>query len=209
MFRELPTITVSRKVKLTMAINSRAPAFVLLKYTANNHAHVMSFCISPDTIGVGVNTIVNTKFGSTSALSDSLTEDLIPVLVPFFRGADSFDEAEVYSQPTPDDDPLYCETIPIAMVGTNAGTTTPFGQGVLSLRTAAGGIGKVYLMEGVLGSNIHDPRPFTDPRVTDLANYLTGPGSIWYARDNSFPILGLTWNTKTNDALRKKYLLNV
>lgn len=191
-----------------MASNSRSPAFVLLKYTANTRPHVMSFCISPETIGVGEATVVYNKFGATLALADSLNEDLVPLLAAFYRGADSFDEAEVWSQPTPEDDPLYCETIPIAIVGTNSNPTVAMSQAVLSMRTGAGGIAKLYLMESTIAANIHDPRPFSNAAVSDLSNYLTGAASIWYARDNSFPILGLTWNTKTNDALRKKYLLN-
>lgn len=168
----------------------------------------MSFCINPETIAVDDPTIVYTKFGSTSGLSDALVEDFVPFLQPFFRATDSFDEAEVWSQPTPESDPVFVELIPIALVGTSPASTVPFSQAVLSLRTAAGGIGKVYMMEGTLPVNTHDPRPFSNVAVSDLANYLTGPGSIWYARDNSFPVLGLTLNTKTNDALRKKYLLN-
>jgi hypothetical protein len=192
-----------------MAPNSLSPAFLKIKYTANNHPHVMTMGILPDDIDVPAEDMtVTTKFGTPFSLASWLTEEFASKWEAFFKGTDSLDEAEVWSQPTPSDDPLFKGVIAIAAVGSSAGTTQPFSQAVLTLRTTAGGIAKMYLMEGTFTVNTHDPRPFSSAAVSDLATLLTGPSSILYARDNSFPILGLTWNTKTNDALRKKYLLN-
>ena len=68
---------------------------------------------------------------------------------------------------------------------------------------------KQYLMEAQnVVPNVHDPRPFTDTRVTALAAVMVASTALFCARDNGYANQALVWNTKTNDALRKKYILN-
>lgn len=192
-----------------MANNSLAPGFVRFKYTANTHQHVMTFGINLVNADNPEEVLVLNKFGTETDLNSWLTGAFVSALEPFYAAVDSFDEAEVWSKPTPDSDPVFKALIPIAAVGSaSSPPATVALQGVLTLRAALGGIGKVYLMECRAALNVHDPRPFADSRVSGLGTTLTGSASCWYARDNSYPVLALTWNTKTNDALRKKYILN-
>lgn len=193
-----------------MANNSLAPGFVRLKYTANAHQHVMTFGINLVNADNPEEVLVINKFGQETDLNSWLLGDFADALKVFYGTTDSLDEAEVWAKPTPESDPVFKALIPMAIVGTAASPAATIAiQGVLTLRAAAGGIGKVYLMEPRALVNIHDPRPFTDNRVSGLGAILTTSASCWYARDNSYPVLALTWNTKTNDALRKKFILNV
>lgn len=169
----------------------------------------MVFGINPVDFDVDNDVTVLNKFGTETSLNDWLSNVFAPVWEPFYRASDSLVEAEIWSKPTPESDPLFIKVLDIADVGSSASTIVPYSQGVLTLRTEAGGITKVYLMETVFAVNTHDPRPFADTRVSALSAALTASASVWYGRDNSYPIIGLNWNTKTNDALRKKYLLNV
>lgn len=191
-----------------MAQNSRSPGYVVIHYTSNGHSHDFTFCIKPDVIEQGSATTVYTKFGTTTGLSDALTEDFVPLLADLFPATATFHEAEVFSQPTPEDEPLFIEVIPLAIVGTSGSATVALGQFVMTLRTEAGGVAKLYLMESVMAVNVKDPAPFSNGDVAALGAYLVSAASVFYCRDESYPILALNTTTKTNDALRKKYVLN-
>lgn len=192
-----------------MAENALSPGFVRLRYTANGHPHVQTFGVNLTGEQTSDETPVLNKGGGEVDLAAWLTETYAEAWSAFYNAADSLDEAEVWSQPTPADDPIFTRLIPIAVIGIAASPAAQIAaQGVLSLRTSAGGIAKVYLMEPRVALNVHDPRPFADNRVSGLGGVLVSGASCFYGRDNSYPILALTWNTKTNDALRKKYILN-
>lgn len=81
-------------------------------------------------------------------------------------------------------------------------------QTVITFRTYNGGIFKLYLMEAVATVNQVISAPFPAGATKNLSDHLIGTSSAVCGRDNGFPLAPLRSLGKTNDALRKKLLLN-
>lgn len=194
-----------------MAENSISPGFMKLIYSANGHPHTATYGLKLNnattrlTPGDTDIEIIN-KGGDVVMLLD-LTPFLWNVLKPFFKTTDNLTYIEVWDKRLPTDDPIFINVFDVDVDGTSTSPNVPNGQFEISIRTLAGGIQKIYLMEGVTVPTIPDRRPFGGAAQIALAEYLEGEDVCVFARDNSYPLLCTTINTKYNDALRKKYFL--
>lgn len=192
-----------------MALNTLAPGFIVLNYIgASNIPHKMTFGIlpadldaSPPTIKQKDNTVISVVTGMNS---------LINILKVLVAATTTFTDFDVWSKPNPEDDPVWKYNGSLNVVGTGAGSAVANSQLLASYRSGAGGVGKVMVMEGNQAVNqVFKPPSYTNSANSGLAAYLIGTGSIIYARDNAFPVAVPRMFTKTNDALRKKTVLNV
>lgn len=198
-----------------MAQNSLYPGYVRIHYTVAGRPHKQIIPVEPEEpYDPGVSA-TDVQFW----LRDGVTT------VSFADAMDSYDDvlddglnstdaaialAEYYQLATPTSDPEFVCIYEIGHAGANATATVPYSQKTTSFRTSAGGYYKHVVMDQTAAVNTEDAFPFS-AGSTQLAlwNYLNSvPGGWVRGRDGGKIISGINSVTKTNDALRKKYLLN-
>lgn len=191
-----------------MAVNTLAPGFVKLHYIgAQNIQHTMTFGVLNDNFALAIPTI-KTKDGSSVAINTAVSA-FVTILKALMAASVTFQDFDLWSKPTPTDDPIWLYNGSLAVVGTNAAATVANSQLVASYRSGAGGNGKIYLLEQSYAvNNVYKPTAYGDAAKLALANYLIGTSSMVYARDNGFPVSVPRMMTKTNDVMRKRFVLN-
>lgn len=189
-----------------MPINSLYPGFVKLFYNSNGHEHVQTIPVQPY-IGVGGGWWLTRKDGTPGSVWTTQIVTYATLLRPYFHSSSAINRAELWTMASPTSDPVYRETHTIALAGTSATAPTPYLQRSVTYRAQLGGLYRWMLMETseVMNAELYPPFSGTD---LAMANYLTGGTSIVCARDGSFLVVPIRLLTKTNDQLRKKYLLD-
>lgn len=189
-----------------MAHNSLSPGFVKLHYTFSSLTHTMTIPIIPTgTLTPGVVPNVMTYGGTPLGFAGALTA-LMTVMQPFFGGGTEFGNAEYWSQPTPEDDPLWIYTVGLGLPGTGVTAGAQMLQQTITYRTSNGGLYRQFFMEptGSILPNSRNPYPFGAGAQTNMANYLMGATSWIYGRDGGKIIVPLFATGKFNDSLRKR-----
>jgi len=189
-----------------MTVHSLSPAFLIVNYSYSLLQHHMTIPTFPSgsmTPGVAPNLLT---YAGTPLNIGLVAPDIYNALKPFFHSDTLFQSIDVWSKPSPDDDPVFVwsETL-VAATGSGSTANKLANQSVLTWRTDLGGIAKAYLMEGFFTPNTREfaPYPATSPEL-GLDTYVRGSTSVWYGRDNGHVIAPIQIRTKTNDALRKK-----
>lgn len=193
-----------------MAQNSLFPGFVKIKYTVAGRAHHQILPVEPEDFPPNVGSEPNFITDSGVISMTAAIEGYDDIIDDFFNTTDTnIILAEHWGYTSETSDPIFVYALPIGHAGASATATNPYSQAVFSFRTSTGGYLKLYYMETRYSSNQEDPFPFTAAERTALYNYLTNPATNWIkGRDGGSVISGMNFFTKTNDALRKKYLLN-
>jgi hypothetical protein len=190
-----------------MARNSLYPGFVKVYYQSAGHPHVMTLPCKPF-LGIDGRWWLEQKQGGAGDSFENLVTPFVTALKPSLHTASSILSAELYSMATPTSEPQWRESVSINTAGTNATAATPYAQQTITFRSANGGIFRLVIMEGG-GITVNGEAfpPFAGNTGT-IATYLMGNSSWICARDGGWLIAGVRSLTKTNDALRKKYLLD-
>lgn len=190
-----------------MAANSLYPGFTKIIYGTGSSPHTMILPMTPDGgINIGFDPMVTTR--TTSVLWSTYVATFINLLKPFFQSVTDFSVAEYWRMEEIDSDPQFVYGINPAISGTNAGTNTSMSQTVITFRTYNGGIYKLYLMEAVATVNQVVTAPFPAGITKTLTDHMIGTQCAIMGRDGGFLLAPLRSIGKTNDALRKKILLN-
>lgn len=198
-----------------MAQNSLYPGFVKVKYVVAGRPHHQIIPVEPEEpYEIGVDP-ANVLFWGWYQLSQ----------ISFAAAMDSYDDilddglnatdasivlAEFFQLATPTSDPAWVTAIEIGHAGASATATVPYSQRTTSFRTSNGGYWKQVVMDQVHPVNTEDAFPFTAtfPQA-NLWDYTQSAAGEWIrGRDGGRIVSGINSVTKTNDALRKKYLLN-
>lgn len=195
-----------------MTVNSLSPGFVELHYSADIsgrfHPHVATYPIIPSgamTVGNVPNFITNDDNDDTAT---SLTNAWVDLFKVVFNSGFTFTRSDIYSQPNPEDDPLFIISIAHGDVGTSLSPTVALGQLSIHCRTELGGIARLNLMESVIAVNTQDSFPFANASLDALADYALSNVGWIRGRDGGKFSTVTRYTSKTNDALRKKYFLN-
>lgn len=192
-----------------MVVNSLYPGFVKFLYNANSHPHVHVLPVALDTWSSAGGTPdlynLSTKGGSSVDFG-TFVDAYLTLVKALFNTGSEFSVAELWGYTDPDSDPTFLSAYAAAVNGTSATAASPYTQLTLTFRSAAGGVSRITLMEGVTTPNQVNAFPWTGG-YDALADYLMGSTSPVIARDGGFLISGIRWAAKTNDALRRKYLL--
>lgn len=192
-----------------MAQNSLYPGFVKLKYSSNTHTHFQVLPVLYDANPDPGDEPVFLTRNNTPVGMDTAVAAYIALIDNLFPAESSFIIAENWFYPTPESDPVFTYVMELGDTGASGTGVFANGQLVVSFRTFAGGILKLYFMETVTGLATKDDFPFANSAVDALADYLCSAATGWIVgRDGSHPISGLRALSKTNDALRKKFVLN-
>lgn len=198
-----------------MAQNSLFPGFVKVHYSVAGRPHKQIIPVMVDeTYTPGEDPDV-VSFHTWS----------VGVYISFAAAMDSYDDilddglnstdasivlAEFYQMASPTSDPEFVCVYEIGHAGANATATVPYSQKTTTFRTSNGGYYKHVVMDQTAAVNVEDAFPFAagNTQLT-LWNYLqSAPGQWVRGRDGGRIVSGINSVTKTNDALRNKYLLN-
>lgn len=193
-----------------MTIHDIAPSFMRIRYvratTVTHHMVLPVLFADPPVVGVAPELLQKNAVPETFANSIS---NLMSVMRPFFSSLVDFIFAEAWSKPDVGSDPTLIWTEQIGLTGTHASAAVVTSQYVLTNRTLAGNISRIFLMEPSLPANIVSTWPFGAGIELNLANYLKGTTSVVTGRDNAYIYQPIRSVTKLNDALRKKLLLDL
>lgn len=191
-----------------MPVNDLAPGFIKLRYSVSARSHVATIPIRFDGVPTpGSDPQLLKRSGSPIAALDGVTA-YWTVIKAILANTSTLTGYEVYSKSV-GGDPLFLWGDDLNIAGTNVSAAIPMSQSVLTFRTTNGGILKIYIMETSAALNAKIAL-----RVTSAApwgamfNYIAGADSIIIGRDGGFPSSGIWVLTKTNDALRRKALLD-
>lgn len=190
---------------------SSAPGFVKINYTISgitHHAKIHCFPVGDLVPGEEPN--LSPKVGAPILFSTAVAAYVNVAKAMFFTDA-LFNDAEVWSQPTEDDDPIWIYTTSLAVAGTSVVATAVNRQVVLTLRTALGHLAKLYFMDvsGGFPNDTRETNPIANPVVDAIADYAIGASSWIIGKDNGSLVIPIAWQSKTSDALRKKRLFGV
>lgn len=192
-----------------MASDGLSPSYVKLYYEAAPGPHTATIPVNLVAAGLPGGTFeLFTKGGSQVAWETGIAA-YVTALKPNAPATTTFQYAELYTQETPDDEPLFLSSHVLGVAGTHASAVAPASQIVWSLRSDLGGKGFVYLMDSPNSSNLKYKAPsYGNAAFLGMVTYLIGSTSIFVCRDNGSPVTCTKVVTKTNDALRRRYRLN-
>lgn len=189
-------------------MNDLSPAYTRIRYHVGSHRHVMTFACNPDGIPVaGLIPDVVPRVGSPVAW-DTAVFDFIDLLAPMYSETAAFDLAEFWYKPTPTSPTTFIYAISLGVAGTNGTPPLVAGEEVLTFRTPSVGGFKLYLLENVTVENRKLAAPYTgQPYLAPLNAFICSDDDWIIARNNDYPLIGLTATSKVNDVLRDKYLI--
>jgi hypothetical protein len=122
----------------------------------------------------------------------------------FFNTATDFVSAELWSQPTDSDNPVFLELVSPAVSGTSANPLITYGQWVITLHTTEGIVQRMYMMESVLTVNQIVNFPVPAGTIKSFVDYLAGTTGPIRTRTGGKIVAGKRYLTKTNDMLRRR-----
>jgi hypothetical protein len=189
-----------------MANNSRSPAYIVWRYVANGHHHTQTLCVKlkPGFVP-GEEPNVFLHDGTDQPATDALNA-LGTFYQPFFKTTAKFGLYEVWSQPEPEDEPVFIFAGTTDISGTDTGAEVTAAEQVFTFRTSVRGGMKLYFMEPTSAINASFDPPYSNPVFSDLSDFVCGATSPLFGRNNSPPIAPIRAVTKINDVLRRKYL---
>lgn len=190
-----------------MARNSLAPGFLRLFYIGpQNIQHVQTLGVRPSSVVPG-SSLMFQRDNAQVSLSALWAIMKIP-WKGILSAACTWQQMDFWSQPTPESDPVFVETLVLNEVGTNVAASVANSQVLFSWRSLGGGRGKTLFMEQSNAVNlVLKPVGYGGAPNLAIVTYLTSASCVIYARDNSYPGVVPKGFTKTNDAMRKKTVL--
>lgn len=190
-----------------MAEHDISPGFVKIRYGKTGQKHTATIPCKP--VGIptaGVDPNLTTYSGSV--LFSTAMDAWANMIAAAFPPTHSFDSASFWYKPTDDDDPVWIwEHTFTGIIGTGAATDHPAAEGIMTFRTALGGLMKLYFLGIVLAvDSVQSPSAGLSNPYDDIFPFAVGTSSWIYGRDDAKLIGLITLKTKTNDVLRRKYL---
>ena len=185
-----------------------SPAFFKLYYTSNGRPHLATLPAQPSGTPVvgSAGSVINNQdnpLGIITAIADYVT-----AVKTLFPATATFTGWEFYSKAI-DEEPVFIYGDDLNVVGTNVSAVNPDNQAVLTWRTSLGNVAKSYFMETSVADDARIPlRASAAAPWGAIFTYMTGNTGWVRGRDNGKLISGIWVTTKTNDALRKRRILN-
>lgn len=191
-----------------MAKNSLFPGFIRLFYNTNGHQHTMTIPVKPFFSGVTNEWYLEQKGAPLGIAWKTILDTYANILKGFISTTGDITRADLYTMSAPDAEPLFVDTEDISLAGTGTPAPLAYGQLTIAFRSANGGTYRLQIMEpSATSANVEQFPPFTGGNLA-LTNWMTGSTSFIVARDGGFLVAPIRMLSKTNDHLRKKYLLD-
>ncbi len=181
-----------------------APGWVDILVNDGKRNHHNKLPVSPaGTVTIGTEPSFQTKGGSSVPMSD-LVAAWATLIKPFYAAAVTIVEADFWSQPSAESDPVWVYAVPIGVIGTATGATTYTRQYMETFRTMSGNLLKLVFLPcaASIPVDVAGGLTVTDP----IAAFVVSNDDWIIGRDNAFPAAPLSYSVKTNDALRRKEL---
>lgn len=191
--------------------NSLYPGFVKIGYTVKTRPHHMIVPVQPYQDVAG-DWWLSEKDDGIGQLWLTAIQGLQDKINPMYNTTDyAIQGAELWTLDSPDADPVFQESGTLSTTGTVGTASIDYGQIVFTWRSVDGGIIKLYLMESIFNPNVKAAAPSYGGNTAkqNLNTYMTSTGAVVSGRDGSFASVGLFSKSKTSDALRKKYIMDV
>lgn len=191
-----------------MPTNDLAPGFIKLFYTSNGNQHIDTIPILFDGVPtIGLEPLLLNASGTSVTTTVGLTAYITAIKI-MLHTTSSYTGFEVYSKAV-GGEPIFIWGNDLSIAGTSATATVVDSQAVISFRSSQGGVAKIYIMEHTQAVNQRvAARTGAAAPVGTLVTFLLGTTNIRISRDGGRLISGIYYTTKTNDALRKKRLLD-
>jgi len=188
---------------------SPAPAFVLIEYHSAFGPHVMKIPITGiQNIGEIATALTAEAWDLSSRGIGDMVDELVIDMVPRFPATSEFDRWSVWSQPDPEDEPLFCGSATIAAVGTAA---TPgwsqATQETISIRDTGGNLFKITLMDFASGNDFAAYTNAATIGVSGIVTDVTNMTNAWMSQKNLRPDNFIRRTATLNEALRRSYRL--
>lgn len=187
--------------------NSLSPGYVVINYTSNGHAHKQVLPVNPSTPAGPSTQLIDSS--SALQLWTSFVTDWVLLLKPCFHTTDTIDTAEMWTQATSTSVPVLQDTTNIGVNGTSASAAIEWTQVTMSFRTANGSRALLKLLETPFANDTKWPAPLYSgiTQFQDILSYLTGSSACVISRGGAYITSGIRAVSKTNDTLRKKFLV--
>lgn len=189
-----------------MAINALSPAFVKMRYSLGTHQHTATFPTKFSGTPVPGDEPDLLTHANNARLFSLCVASVSNVLTPLMGSTMTIDFFDIWSQPTPADDPVWIYTFGADDDGTSAGPAITAQQQVFTFRTSLGGIYRLYLMEGAVTANLSLSYGAMGADSKSVADTVMEAAGWIYGRDGGAPVVSLGYKTKYNDVLRRNYL---
>lgn len=195
-----------------MAHFSLSPGFVKFRYEVSGITHTHTFGVIPSgAISVGVEPdFVQTNGVAVAAQAG--VDAYQAVLRPLYHTSVTFIEWEFWSQPEPEDDPLWVFGADFTNpLGTSTNASLLAHQTVATYRTFYGSYGRIDLLESSVSAVSNAAfyvkgawRSGAPAALNGLRTYLLGTTNIVHGRDNGWPVGTINYSYGVNDALKKR-----
>lgn len=190
-----------------MAINYPGPFEVRLFYTTNEPAGVnehvlrLSFqmAVEADPGDPFSDWIPVDKAGASVIALNTKVDDLITLIKPHFNTNVDFSLAELWEYAPGTFDAVYRSSYDVNVAGTSPSATVNHAQTVLSFRTALGGVMKVDMRGTVLAKGPQQSFPTNIAAINTTATGFLAGTSIWWGRDNSYPVASIRYLPGENE----------
>jgi hypothetical protein len=192
-----------------MTVNSLAPGFVKLFIQDALFIHDHTIGVNLVAGGAGDASTVTLKNLSTT-LWTTAVDAYVALVRPLQSATATIQYAELWSKADADADPVFESLHLIGLACTGAAGGLGYNQGTWSYRTQGGGNGKVVLFNSIIPLNsVARPPTYGGAAALALASYIISATSMIYGRDNTYPVAVPKVLGKTNDALRKRGLVDI
>lgn len=186
---------------------SLSPAWIVLNYNWELRTHrALLPCLPTSVPTPGDNPNLTVKGGGTVSWTAAILG--YATLFKYLLSEDStIASADFWSQPTPDDDPVWINSDALDIPGAGAGTVQVAAVTTMTFRTIGGNLLKLLACDSQneLLVNLRIPAPYPSSRLKDFTDYITDAGAWVVGRDGTFPAVSIAATTKYNDALLHEY----
>jgi hypothetical protein len=184
--------------------NALGPYYVIIRYHSADAPHTMTIPTRNWNTSGDFDTWAFTTIPATTMIPA-----LVTLMLPFFNSDTQFDNATIFQQLLPTDDPQPVEDIQFSsMVGTNVSASWAQAVEVIIVaRTQGFGIAKLDLLDAV-SDNDFSPVTTLSGRYAALHAEWIDDNNGWSGRDNTKPSTFLKATINLNQKLRKEYRLD-
>ena len=185
------------------------PAFVVIDYHSVRGPHKMQIGLTGITnIGASADLLQATAWDASSPLILDMVTDLVTEIVPRYPATAAFDSCSIFSQPDPEDLPLFVGAFSISSIGT-AATPGWFDatQESINMRDSLGFMAKLSLMDFASGNDFGKYLNPVTIGVDGIFDQLSASSNAWMSRAGNQISSFISRTATLNEKLRRAYRL--
>jgi hypothetical protein len=183
---------------------SLAPGYARVTYDGTLFPHHMTIPVNYDgtpTIGVEPDLLLKdaSSLNGEAAIGAFITE-----LLPAFHTGTNFGLCEFHTVDSVTGVDQFIYAFNLGLVGSASAANIPTEEFVMTFKLSAGGLYRLYMMEGVTPANLRDLPPYPSGYEKTISDFVVSGASPIYGRTNAYPFAPISAISKYNDKLRKQ-----